>query len=215
MASPAGIPPPPGPGEDDYTVPKFAKMPEVATATQVATQFAQAFYQAFAADPASCAQFFQAASVMTFEGANCVGAPQISAKLAEVKGQLPAGTKHEVLSIDGQPSCAVNGGVIVYITCRFMDRFAQEVFHLLPNAVSVLHSECPVNHARLSRAVGISVFAPPNLFAPQFAGKGRRLEAVHSRVAMTFIHRKLFDCQALLTLYTYIAVMHNLLYHYK
>jgi hypothetical protein len=137
MASAAGIPAPPAPGNDDYTVPKFSKMPEVVTATQVASQFAQAYYAAFAADPASCAQFYQAASVLTFEGANSVGTNAINAKLAEVKTQLPPGSKHEVLSIDGQPSCAVNGGVIVYITCRFMDRFAQEVFHLLPNAVSV------------------------------------------------------------------------------
>lgn len=136
MASPAGIPPPPGPGEDDYTVPKFAKMPEVVTATQVATQFAQAYYAAFATDPASCSQFYQAASVLTFEGANSAGLNLINAKLAEVKTQLPPGSKHEVLSIDGQPSCAVNGGVVVYVTCRFMERFAQEVFHLLPNAGS-------------------------------------------------------------------------------
>lgn len=79
-------------------------------ADEVAKAFVQHFYQTFDQNVDSLAGLYQAASMLTFEGTQLLGAQPIIEKLKSV-----GPVKHVVKSFDVQPSSNPNA-IIVFVT---------------------------------------------------------------------------------------------------
>ncbi|EPY51865.1 nuclear transport factor Nxt2 [Schizosaccharomyces cryophilus OY26] len=102
----------------------------------LATQFTQFYYETFDTDRSQLSTLYRDESMLSFEGAQLLGAKNIVEKLVSLPFQR---VQHRISTLDAQPSGA-NGSVVVMVTGELLldeEQIAQrysQVFHLVNNA---------------------------------------------------------------------------------
>ncbi|EFJ20863.1 hypothetical protein SELMODRAFT_230884 [Selaginella moellendorffii] len=103
---------------------------------QVSRAFVDHYYNTFDANRAGLVSLYQDASMLTFEGQQFQGAPNIANKLNSLPFQQ---CKHNISTVDCQPSGA-HGGMLVFVSGILQLpgeehplKFSQ-MFHLVPTA---------------------------------------------------------------------------------
>ncbi|ORY87940.1 nuclear transport factor 2 [Protomyces lactucae-debilis] len=102
-------------------------------------QFCTFYYNTFDSDRSQLANLYRAQSMLTFENAQVQGATSIAEKLVSLPFQK---VRHNVTTLDAQPSSPSDGGVLVMVTGELLideetnpQRYSQ-VFHLMPEGGS-------------------------------------------------------------------------------
>lgn len=104
---------------------------------EIASNFAQFYYQTFATSRPSLSALYQPHSLLTLEGTTQQGPNDIIAKLSTLPALTPA-SPYAIDTLDAQPSNA-HGGLLIFVTGRLQVegesnplRFSQ-TFQLCPN----------------------------------------------------------------------------------
>ncbi|TQV97700.1 nuclear transport factor 2 [Cordyceps javanica] len=82
----------------------------------IAKQFIEFYYQQFDTDRKSLASLYREQSMLTFESASVLGATAIVEKLTSLPFEK---VKHQVSTLDAQPSM-VEGGVVILVTGQLL-----------------------------------------------------------------------------------------------
>ncbi|ETW85345.1 hypothetical protein HETIRDRAFT_432146 [Heterobasidion irregulare TC 32-1] len=111
----------------------------MADINSVAKQFTDFYYTTFDSNRASLQTLYRENSMLSFEGAQTLGAPNISEKLSSLPFER---VQHKVTTIDAQPSSPTAASLIVSVTGLLLVddspnplQFSQ-IFHLIPDAGS-------------------------------------------------------------------------------
>ncbi|KAJ4150642.1 hypothetical protein LMH87_011382 [Akanthomyces muscarius] len=82
----------------------------------IAKQFIEFYYQQFDTDRKSLSSLYREQSMLTFESASVLGATAIVEKLTSLPFEK---VKHQVSTLDAQPSM-VEGGVVILVTGQLL-----------------------------------------------------------------------------------------------
>ncbi|PFH62212.1 hypothetical protein XA68_14619 [Ophiocordyceps unilateralis] len=83
---------------------------------EIAKQFIEIYYNAFDSDRKSLLSLYREQSMLTFESASCCGSNNIVEKLVSLHF---ANVKHQVATLDAQPSIA-EGGIFIMVTGQLL-----------------------------------------------------------------------------------------------
>ncbi|KAF8191439.1 hypothetical protein K438DRAFT_1830511 [Mycena galopus ATCC 62051] len=107
----------------------------MADPNSVAHQFVKIYYETFDSNRAGLEQLYRDTSMLTFEGAQILGAKAIVGKLTDLSFQK---VLHKVITQDAQPSSPDVASILVSVTGQLLVDDSEhplafsQIFHLIP-----------------------------------------------------------------------------------